>query len=52
VLDAQAQWMIGHRGKEFEAAARIQPRLRDLFYTKSRVHLDVVGYGPAGGRGA
>jgi hypothetical protein len=29
ILDAQAQWMIGHRGKPFEALfARIQAKLR------------------------
>jgi predicted phosphoserine aminotransferase len=40
VLDAQGQWMIGHRGKDFETLfARIQPKLRQLFYTASRVYI-------------
>ena len=38
ILDAQAAWMIGHRGKPFETLyARIQVGLREIFFTKSRV---------------
>jgi len=38
ILDAQAQWMIGHRGKPFEELyARIQTKLRQVFYTQQRV---------------
>ncbi len=38
ILDAQTEWMIGHRGKPFEALyARIQGKLRQVFFTKSRV---------------
>jgi Serine-pyruvate aminotransferase/archaeal aspartate aminotransferase len=37
ILEAQAQWMIGHRGKPFEALfARVQPKLRQVFFTQSR----------------
>ncbi|HVO43887.1 MAG TPA: alanine--glyoxylate aminotransferase family protein [Aggregatilineales bacterium] len=40
ILEAQAQWMIGHRGAAFEALfARLQTKLRQLFYTKSRVYV-------------
>lgn len=40
ILDAQAQWMIGHRGKPFETLfARIQSKLRPVFFTKSRVFI-------------
>ncbi|MBO9309025.1 MAG: alanine--glyoxylate aminotransferase family protein [Chloroflexi bacterium] len=40
ILEAQSQWMIGHRGAEFEALfARVQGKLRQLFYTKSRVYV-------------
>lgn len=40
ILDEQARWMIGHRSSEFEALfARVQPKLRSLFYTKSRVYV-------------
>jgi len=40
ILEAQAQWMIGHRGKPFEALfARIQPKLRQVFFTQSRVFI-------------
>ena len=39
ILEAQAQWMIGHRGKPFEDLfARIQSKLRQVFFTKSRVY--------------
>jgi predicted phosphoserine aminotransferase len=38
VLDAQTEWMIGHRGKPFEALyARIQDKLKQVFFTRSRV---------------
>jgi predicted phosphoserine aminotransferase len=38
ILDAQTEWMIGHRGKPFETLyARIQKKLRAVFYTQSRV---------------
>ncbi len=40
VLEAQAKPMIGHRSADFEALfARVQPKLRDVFYTKSRVYV-------------
>ena len=40
ILDAQAEWMIGHRGSEFEALfARVQEKLRTVFYTKQRVYV-------------
>jgi predicted phosphoserine aminotransferase len=40
ILDEQARWMIGHRSSEFEALfARVQPKLREVFYTKSRVYV-------------
>lgn len=40
VLQAQAKPMIGHRSADFEALfARVQPKLRELFYTKSRVYV-------------
>jgi predicted phosphoserine aminotransferase len=38
ILDAQAQWMIGHRGKPFETLyASIQGKLKQVFFTGSRV---------------
>ena len=38
ILDAQSEWMIGHRGKAFETLfARIQSGLRQVFFTSSRV---------------
>lgn len=38
ILDAQAAWMIGHRGKPFETLfARIQDGLRKVFFTSGRV---------------
>lgn len=38
ILDAQTQWMIGHRGKPFETLyAGIQTKLKQVFYTQSRV---------------
>jgi predicted phosphoserine aminotransferase len=40
ILDAQTEWMIGHRGKPFEVLfARIQSRLRQVFFTSSRVYV-------------
>ncbi|MCS6773145.1 MAG: alanine--glyoxylate aminotransferase family protein [Anaerolineae bacterium] len=40
ILEAQTQWMIGHRGKAFESLfARIQTKLRTVFYTQQRVYL-------------
>ncbi|MEP7286231.1 MAG: alanine--glyoxylate aminotransferase family protein [Chloroflexota bacterium] len=40
ILDEQAKWMIGHRSSDFEALfARLQPKLRQAFYTKSRVYV-------------
>ncbi len=40
VLAAQAKPMIGHRSADFEALfARVQPKLREVFYTKSRVYV-------------
>jgi predicted phosphoserine aminotransferase len=40
VLAAQAQEMIGHRGGDFQSLfARIQPRLRQVFYSTSRVYI-------------
>jgi predicted phosphoserine aminotransferase len=40
ILEAQADWMIGHRGKPFETLyARIQEGLRAIFFTKGRVFL-------------
>jgi predicted phosphoserine aminotransferase len=40
ILDAQAGWMIGHRGKAFETLyARIQANLKQVFFTESRVFI-------------
>jgi aspartate aminotransferase-like enzyme len=40
VLDAQSKPMIGHRSADFEALfARVQPKLRQAFYTSSRVYV-------------
>ncbi len=40
VLAAQNRSMIGHRGADFEALfARIQPKLRQVFFTQSRVYI-------------
>jgi predicted phosphoserine aminotransferase len=40
VLAAQAQRMIGHRGADFQALfARLQPKLRQVFLTRSRVYI-------------
>ena len=38
ILEAQARWMIGHRGADFESLfASVQGKLRQAFYTQSRV---------------
>ncbi len=40
ILEAQTEWMIGHRSTTFaELFARLQPKLRQVFLTKSRVFL-------------
>lgn len=40
VLEAQAKWMIGHRGADFESLfASVQAKLRQLFYTTRRVYV-------------
>lgn len=40
VLEAQTQWMIGHRSKSFEELfARLQTKLRQAFVTESRVYI-------------
>jgi len=40
VLAAQAQRMISHRGADFQALfARLQPKLRQVFLTRSRVYI-------------
>ncbi len=40
VLAAQNQPMIGHRGKDFEELfARLQPKLRQVFFTSRRVYI-------------
>ncbi len=40
ILEAQSHWMIGHRGSDFEALfASVQGKLRQLFYTQSRVYV-------------
>ena len=40
VLAAQAQTMIGHRGADFQNLfARIQPKLQQVFFTRSRVYI-------------
>ncbi len=40
ILEAQSRWMIGHRGSDFETLfARTQAKLRQLFYTQSRVYV-------------
>jgi aspartate aminotransferase-like enzyme len=38
VLEAQTQWMIGHRGAAFsDLFGRLQSKLKQLFLTQSRV---------------
>ncbi len=40
VLEAQAQWMIGHRGGEFaDLFAGLQDKLKQVFMTESRVYV-------------
>jgi len=40
VLEAQTQWMIGHRMKEFaELFERLQGKLKQAFFTDSRVYV-------------
>lgn len=40
VLQAQAKSMIGHRSADFESLfGRVQPKLRQLFYSSSRVYV-------------
>lgn len=40
ILEEQARWMIGHRSSDFEALfARLQTKLRQVFYTKQRVYV-------------
>jgi predicted phosphoserine aminotransferase len=40
VLDAQSQWMIGHRTPEFaDLFARLQDKLKQAFMTKNRVYV-------------
>jgi predicted phosphoserine aminotransferase len=40
VLSAQNKTMIGHRGQDFDDLfARIQPKLREIFFTNSRVYI-------------
>ncbi|MBN2303634.1 MAG: alanine--glyoxylate aminotransferase family protein [Anaerolineae bacterium] len=40
ILDAQADWMIGHRSSQFAALyARIQPKLQQTFYTENPVYI-------------
>lgn len=40
ILDAQAEWMIGHRSSNFAALyARMQPKLQQTFYTHNPVYI-------------
>lgn len=40
ILDAQGQWMIGHRGEAFsELFARVEDRLKQMFLTQHRVYI-------------
>ena len=40
VLDAQAQWMVGHRSQDFaDLYARMQDKLKQVFYTQHRVYV-------------
>ena len=40
ILEAQTQWMIGHRTGEFaELFARLQSKLKQAFFTDSRVYI-------------
>jgi aspartate aminotransferase-like enzyme len=54
VLEAQTEWMIGHRSKEFVALfERLQPKLQQAFQTEGRVFLHGTsgsGFWEAGSR--
>ncbi len=40
VLDAQSEWMVGHRSPEFaELYARVQPKLQQTFFTENPVYV-------------
>ncbi len=40
ILEAQAEWMIGHRSTNFAALyARMQPKLQQVFFTKNPVYI-------------
>jgi len=40
ILEAQAEWMIGHRSSAFaELYARLQPKLQQTFYTSNPVYI-------------
>lgn len=40
ILEAQGQWMIGHRSADFEALfTTVQGKLRQAFFTQSRVYV-------------
>jgi predicted phosphoserine aminotransferase len=40
ILEAQAEWMIGHRSGDFATLyARMQPKLQQTFYTKNPVYI-------------
>src|SRR5579871_1327767 len=40
ILEAQSEWMIGHRGADFDALyARLEDKLKKVFYSKSRVYM-------------
>jgi predicted phosphoserine aminotransferase len=40
ILEAQAEWMIGHRSTNFaELYARMQPKLQQTFYTQNPVYI-------------
>lgn len=40
ILDAQAEWMVGHRSGEFaELYARMQGKLKQTFYTENPVYI-------------
>lgn len=40
ILEAQAEWMIGHRSSEFAALyAQLQPKLQQTFFTQNPVYI-------------
>ncbi len=40
ILEAQAEWMIGHRSSDFAALyARMQPKLQQTFFTQNPVYI-------------